>query len=267
MIKLIASDLDGTLLNDNKELSPDFFEILEELDKRNILFVPSSGRSQFTIGRLFEPYNKNVIYISDNGAYISGCGIDVVNFPLVREQSAFIAERCLEVDCLQIVMCTKSKAYFLRVEDRYKDIILEYYANFEYVDNPDNIREDVLKIAVFDPAGSGEHGYPEVKDYIRGDLVGVVSSQNWFDIMDRRVNKGYALSQLQKKFGILPEETMAFGDFNNDIEMLKQAKYSFAMENASQSVKDAANFEAPDNNSFGVSKIIRDFVLEQVCLR
>ena len=267
MIKLIASDLDGTLLNDNKELSPDFFEILEELDKRNILFVPSSGRSQFTIGRLFEPYNKNVCYISDNGAYISGCGIDVVNFPMTHEQSVFIAERCLEVDCLQIVMCTKSKAYFLRVEDRYKDIILEYYANFEYVDNPDNIREDVLKIAVFDPAGSGEHGYPEVKDYIRGDLVGVVSSQNWFDIMDRRVNKGYALSQLQKKFGILSEETMAFGDFNNDIEMLKQAKYSFAMENASQSVKDAANFEAPDNNSFGVSKIIRDFVLEQVCLR
>ena len=71
MIKLIASDLDGTLLNDDKELSPDFFEILEELDKRNILFVPSSGRSQFTIGRLFEPYNKNVVYISDNGAYIS----------------------------------------------------------------------------------------------------------------------------------------------------------------------------------------------------
>ena len=60
---------------------------------------------------------------------------------------------------------------------------------------------------------------------------------------------------------------MAFGDFNNDIEMLKTAKYSFAMGNASESVKDAANFEAPDNNSFGVSRVIRDFVLGEVCLR
>ena len=155
----------------------------------------------------------------------------------------------------------------MRVEDKYKDIILEYYANFEYIDNPENIKEDVLKIAVFDPVGSANHGYLRVKKYIQGDIVGVVSSENWFDVMDKRVNKGYALEQLQKKFGISYEETMVFGDFDNDIEMLKKAKYSFAMENATSRVKEVSNFLAPNNNSFGVSCIIKDFILKQTCLK
>ena len=68
---------------------------------------------------------------------------------------------------------------------------------------------------------------------------------------------------MQNILGITKDETMAFGDFNNDIEMLKCAKYSFAMQNATEQVKEYANYIADTNNNYGVVKAIKQFVLDK----
>jgi len=100
--------------------------------------------------------------------------------------------------------------------------------------------------------------YPHVKQF-ENELQIKVSGTNWVDIADQSSNKGEAIKLLQHKFGISKEETMVFGDYNNDLEMIDQAYFSYAMENAHENVKQAARFETKSNNNAGV-----EFVLEKL---
>lgn len=261
MIKLIVSDLDGTLVNDKKEFSPDFCSILKELKKKNIKFTIASGRSQYTLEKVFSPLDKDIYYISDNGGYISGDNIEEVILPLSHKEAQETVKECLKIEKAQVIMCTKDKAYFVRTDEQYLDIISYYYINYEKIEDYTQIDEQILKVAVFDPLGSSKNSYPKLKDKLDKNLIGVVSSVEWLDVMNKNLNKGLALKNLQKHLGITKEETMVFGDFNNDIEMLKEAKFSFAMKNSTDKVKEVANYIAPDNNSFGVAKTISEYVL------
>ena len=158
-------------------------------------------------------------------------------------------------------MCAKDKAYFVNPDDKYIPDISFYYTDYEIISDYTKVDEQILKVAVFDPVGSAKNAYPYLKDKLDKTLVPVVSSVEWLDIMDKRLNKGLALDTLQKHFGIKKSETMAFGDFNNDIELLKEADYSFAMQNATDAVKNAANYIAPSNNDFGVVQKIKEIAL------
>lgn len=265
MIKLVVTDLDGTLLNDEMRLAPDFFEVLEEMKKRGVIFTAASGRSQYTIEKIFEPMEKDVLYISDNGGYIKGSvngeAFEEVNFPLTKSQSDGIIEACLKVGNLNIIMSAKDKAYFINPMESCLDIIKLYYINYEIIEDFRSITDEILKIAVYDPMGSAVHGYPRIKDKLDEELIGVVSADHWFDVMNKNVNKGEAVEEIQKRFSITPDETMVFGDFYNDIEMLKKAKYSFAMQNSNEAVKKHSNFIAQSNNDFGVTKAIKEHCL------
>ena len=90
----------------------------------------------------------------------------------------------------------------------------------------------------------------------------VVSSPHWMDIMSEGVNKGVALGQLQRELGVTPEQTVVFGDYLNDLEMLAAAPYSFAMANAHPDVIEVARFLAPANHEHGVVRVIEQ-LLEQ----
>lgn len=262
MIKLIVSDLDGTLVNDKKEFAPDFFEILKELKQKAICFTIASGRSKYTLEKTFESVKGDILYISDNGGYISGKtekeNMEEILLPLTHEQAQDTVAQCLKVEGLQIIMCAKDKAYFVRIDEEYLPVISYYYIDYEIIEDYTKIEEQILKVAVFDPKGSASNAHPRLKDKLDKELVSVVSSVEWMDIMNKNLNKGLALKQLQQHLGVTKDETMVFGDYNNDIEMLKCAKYSYAMQNSSDNVKKAANYTAPSNNDFGVAKIIKE---------
>lgn len=261
MIKLIASDLDGTLLNNRKEFAPDFFEIIKKLNEKQVKFSIASGRSKYTLEKVFGEHKDEIFYISDNGGYVSGDGFDEVILPLTREQMLSTVEVCLQVEKLQVIVCAKDKCYFVRPDMEYVPIMTQYYSKYEIVDDYTQIKEQILKVAGFDPLGSAVNGYPKIKDKLDKNLAAVVSSVEWLDIMNKDLNKGVALKRMQQYMGITEDETMAFGDFNNDIELLKAAKFSYAVENATNSVKQAAKNIAPSNDDFGVAKVIKEKVL------
>ena len=87
-----------------------------------------------------------------------------------------------------------------------------------------------------------------------------ISGKNWVDISDPLVNKGHAISLLQEKLGINTSETMVFGDFHNDLEMMARSEASFAMANAHPSIKEAAKFSTASNDELGVEKIIQQMI-------
>ena len=102
----------------------------------------------------------------------------------------------------------------------------------------------------------------EVQQSLRDSADLQVSGFIWLDVMKKGVDKGKALQAFQKRYGISKEETMVFGDFYNDSQMLLQAKYSFVMENANEDMKPFGNFIAPSNDDDGVMRMIKKYVLD-----
>jgi len=96
--------------------------------------------------------------------------------------------------------------------------------------------------------------------HLEKELQVKVSGANWVDIADYRANKGEAVKLLQNKLGVGVRETMVFGDFNNDLEMMDRAYFSYAMENAHQNVKMAARFHTKSNNEGGVEHILEELI-------
>ena len=114
----------------------------------------------------------------------------------------------------------------------------------------------MLKVAIYDFA-SAEHNTAPRLAGLAGSHQVVVSGAHWVDVMSPTANKGRAVRQVQKTLGVTPDQTMVFGDFLNDLEMMDAATYSFAMANAHPLLKERAGWVAPTNNANGVVRTIR----------
>jgi len=134
----------------------------------------------------------------------------------------------------------------------------EYYQNFKSVDNLMEIvnNHDFLKIAVYHSESSEEFIYPAVKN-LDNNLLIKVSGKNWLDISDKKANKGDTLKKVQQLLQVTKQETMVFGDYHNDLEMLQEADFSFAMKNAHKDILKAANYATESNDNFGVEVILQ----------
>ena len=113
-----------------------------------------------------------------------------------------------------------------------------------------------MKISIYKKEGI-EAATRDIYDEFKDQAKMACAGDMWMDCMASGVNKGEAVKLLQESLGILPEETIAFGDQLNDMEMLKQAYYSFAIGNARPEVKAAARFQADTNVKDGVLKILK----------
>lgn len=260
-IKLIVTDMDGTFLNSKYEVSPDFPEIYEELKKRNILFVPASGRQMSGITQYFGDIENEIGFIAENGGYVVYKNEEVFADKLSQKSIADIIQAVREIPGARAVLSAKGSSYYESDDQDFVDYFSKYYIkNEKKEDLAVEVDDSVFKIAIYHPVSSEEFLYPALKRFENEDLVVVVSGKNWVDIMNKHTNKGNAIEKLQKSLNILPEQTMAFGDYLNDIEMLKNAHYSYAMKNAHPSVKEAAKFEACSNDSFGVLETIKTYL-------
>lgn len=265
MIKLIASDMDGTLLNNKKELPPDLGGVIEQLFERNVKFAVASGRTYSAVGYLFpEEYRDKLCYICDNGActVINGRTMNVTG--IERPLYERLLEACLTVGGLTPVVCTEKGVYHQRGDEEFFNEVGIYYRDHIVIDDLRNVEGIVYKLAVCDEDGEAlTRGKVELDKRFEGQLNVMVSGVKWMDVMKAGVNKGMALRALQKTLGVTKEETMAFGDYFNDVDMLMAADHSFAMENGHEEVKKLCRFTAPDNEHFGVTESIKRYVLNK----
>lgn len=264
MIKLIASDMDGTLLNDRKELPGDFTGVFDELESRGIRFTVASGRSFDAVTHLFpEEYRDRLDFICDNGANVYHEGKQVSVTPLDRGIFEQLIRACDQIGGLRVLVCAGRGTYHLEAEPEFTAEIAKYYKHHFPCESLLDIDDIIYKVAVCDPLGTEQHAKPAI-DAVLGDRLNVqVSGPIWLDVMAAGVNKGSALKKLGEILGIAPEDTMAFGDYYNDAEMLRYAGWSFAMENGHPDVKKIARFLARSNNENGVIRAVRKYALGQ----
>lgn len=262
MIKLIASDLDGTLLTEDKKLPPDFFDVLDKLFERGITFAVASGRTFTAADHFFPPeYIDKMMFICDNGAAVYR-GTEPVHIEALDEQTYFeFLDACEQIGGLRIVVCTSGGVYHLRSSDDFFYEVGRFYRNHKVIDNFRDVRDTVFKFAVFDDAGSAVHGKPELDKIFRGKLNVQVSGPMWMDVMAEGVSKGSALTTIMRELGASPEETMAFGDYFNDVEMLRSVKWSFCPENGHEDVKKLCAHVCGDCNHGGVTEAIKQYAL------
>lgn len=261
MIKLIASDIDGTLVQDGgNELNPELIEVILALREKGIQFAAATGRQWLSIERIFEPIKKKIFYLSDNGAYVGCCGRNLFLHPLERSLANELIRDIRKIDGLELMISGPDVTYLeTKDEELVKWIVEGYRYQIVRVDDLTEIQDDIIKIAAYRDRRIQEYTRPIQEKYADRAKI-TISGEMWMDCMALGVNKGEAIRLLQESLDIKPEETMAFGDQLNDIEMLGRAYYSFAIGNARDEVKKAARFQADTNVNDGVLKVLKQLL-------
>lgn len=245
MIKLIASDLDGTLLqNGAQELSPGTAELIQELIGQGRVFAAASGRQYPNLQRLFKKVQNEIAYICENGSLVLYQGRILEKHTIDRETGQEILGAIMERDGCEVLLSGVNTCYIQPKEQAYAIHLQEVVKNtVTVVEDILAAEEPYLKISIFEKAGIRQRSEAYWRSRF-GDKVTVVTSGNtWLDMVPKGVHKGAALAVLQKELGITPAETMAFGDHYNDVEMLDQVGYSFAMKNARPEIKAYCQYE------------------------
>jgi Cof subfamily protein (haloacid dehalogenase superfamily) len=256
-IRLIAADMDGTLVDDEKEIHDEFWPLVGELHGRGITFCPASGRQYHNLVKEFEKVADELVFIAESGAYVVCQGREVSSDGLELDVARRVVQRVRDIPEAGAVLCCKRSAYIERQDAPFVEEVAQYYVRLGIVDDLLEIADDeVLKVATYDFA-SGEHNTaPRLAEFGATHQV-VVSGPHWVDVLSPAANKGRALGRVQASLGVTREQTMAFGDFLNDLEMMDAAAYSFAMANAHPLLKERASWVAPANNANGVVRTIR----------
>ena len=269
-LRLAAIDMDGTLLDDDKNFPPSMDELLDLMDERGVTFAPASGRQVWTLIDMF-PGRPGMTVIGENGGIVMRDGVEVssspVDAPTVREVIRLVREATSGPNGIDggLVMCGKQFAYVERTDDLFVEGVAPYYRRTQCVDD---------QIAVIDAieAGTSDDAIVKLAVYAIGPVGALaeatlahfadthqyaISGANWADLQIRGVDKGSAVRDLQRFLGVDRSQTAVFGDAGNDLSMMSEGDLSFAMANASQDVIEAARFVAPSNNEAGVAQVLR----------
>ena len=257
MIKLIVSDIDGTLVQDGgNELNPELFEVILKLRRQGMQFAAASGRQWVSIEKTFEPVKEKIFYLSDNGAYVGLHGrnlyLNTVEPGLVREMAQEIRKAGMTpmVSGPDVVYLEEGN------EEFYGWLVNGYQFRAKQVKDLMQVPEPFIKVSAYRPTGI-DPATRQLREKYQDRLKISISGDMWMDCMAPGINKGGAVKLLQESLGITPGETMVFGDQMNDIEMMQQAYYSFAVGNARPEVKAAARFQADVNVKDGVLKVLQ----------
>lgn len=262
MIKLIATDMDGTLLKSNGQLPNEFSAVLNNLIDKGVMFCVASGRQYFTLRDNMAAFKDKITFIAENGACIVKNDKELFSKTLDRTMVKEFIKDLNELPECKAVLCGKKSAYVLDKSAEFIDEVNKYYHKCSSANSLDEINDEFFKIALYDPKGSANNSNPILSKKWGKLLQLAVSGQVWLDIGRNDVNKGTAIKFLQGKLGITEAETMAFGDYYNDVSMLQNVYHSYVMENAPDGVKKHGRFIAKSNDENGVIMVIKHRVLQ-----
>lgn len=256
-IKLIAVDMDKTLLTDERVLPEGLDERIDRLNEAGIVFCPASGRPAPRLEEMFPAHRDEMAFCPDNGGSLIYKNETVyksdIDRALYHEVLDFSAERN---ECA-VVLCAYKESYVLERDRPYDGEVRVYYPNINYVKSFDEVDVDANKISLFFPNYDAEPLFRDVYDPAFSDrLYATNAGREWIDFMNLGVDKGSGVAHLCDKLGISIEDAAAVGDTYNDIPMLERVGHSFIVANAEEHMQAHAGFMVPSNNDRGVLTLI-----------
>ena len=269
-IKLIATDMDGTLLDPKGQVDlPRLEKILDQLEERGIRFVIATGNEIHRVKQLLGHLTERVVLIVANGARIfEGNQLlqaqtwddDMVN----RALEFFKGRECQD----QFVVTSmnggfvKEGTVFTQLENFMTPEMIElFYQRMNFVEELEShLFGGVLKMSLVVGEERSDSVLEEINQLFNGSVQAVSSGYGCIDILQAGIHKAWGLQELLKRWDIKVEEIMAFGDSENDVEMLQLAGIAYAMENADDKAKAVATDFAPSNSQAGVYQVLEDWL-------
>lgn len=260
-VRLVATDIDGTLVKDSSpEVYPEIVGMFRNLTARGVLCCVASGRQYHSIRRMFAGAGEDVVYIAENGAHIVYRG-ETLSVTDMRKAQAheIIRQMRAKGEGYDFVVSTPQGSLLESRNDSFIRLIRDDYHNqMEVVEDVLLNDPQIIKCAMYHKGSVRKAAEQEMIPRWREHVKVCMAGEEWIDFMDAAVDKGNAIRFVQKHFNISYEETMAFGDNENDIGMMRAAGVSYAVENACDAVKQAANRRCPDYTKKGVYQVLRD---------
>ncbi len=247
MMKLVVSDVDGTLLRcGEKALSRETFTVIRALKEKGVLFVVASGRPYANLKQLFGEVSDDIGFIASDGAFVSYQSEVIGRFPIERESGfSFMREIYMETEA-EIALYGSYLAYMLPKSESFATYFRGTIHNHvESVSCMKKVPEEYLKIGIYHSEDVQKYA-GAVAAYWDNKLHKVYISKNWMEYTAAGVHKGAGLDKLLVTFGIAPQEVLAFGDNKNDKEMLSLAGCSYAMSGAGEEIKALCGYETED---------------------
>ncbi len=241
-LKLIISDLDGTLLR-SRETPADagLIDLIRSLDMSGIKFALASGRQYPNLCRLFYEVKDRVIFMPENGSFISLKGETLCESRIERREAMELIGDILS-DAGSEALVSSKYTYYInpRTESFFQRMFGVIKATLTKVDSFEEIREPILKVSAYYGAGVGGRESEELRKKWSRRLHAAASGGTWLDFTEG--DKGKAAEFLMRYLGVRPEETAVFGNDGNDIPMFGATPNSWCAEGAEECVRRCASF-------------------------
>lgn len=257
---LLCTDLDDTLLTDDKRVGEKNKRAIEYFQSEGGLFTFVTGRVPFGARLILEYVTPNAPVVCFNGGGIYDFRENKMLWSRTLNRDALSAVEYVDrlFDFVGIEICTEEKVYFSKINKKVREHqVLECL--------PDNDRDyhDISEAWQKVLFMCEEHEFETVRKAVDtspfADKYTFVKSSPWYyELLPKNTDKGEGLLQLARICGIDREKTIAVGDNENDLSMIKKAGFGIAVKNAVRSVKNAAAHIAADNNSDAIADIISD---------
>lgn len=236
MLKLIASDIDGTLIPYGETgLPQNLFPLIRRLQAAGILFCPASGRQYHSMRLLFAPVAEQVCFLCENGAILYGPSPReeeapvLAKTPMPRREALALSRAIQDLPGCQLLLSGANTSYLCRPPREYLDFLAQSKGNrVAVLERVEEMPEEILKVSVYCPQGTREP--QEALGPQWGHLGMAAAGPDWVDFT--LADKGTGIRDLCKALNIAPQEVAAFGDNWNDVAMLRAVGQGWLMSSA-----------------------------------
>lgn len=266
-IKIVAIDIDGTLLTKDKKLTNQTIEIIKEASSKGVYIVIASGRPYQGIVPILQQLglvNENNYTISFGGALVVNNleGRPICDYSLNKSNALELTDLAAKMGLTSHVFADQN--CYLEKENKYSTIESTLNHIPLIYQSYDNLKDDAVvnKVMWVDDPEKLKVAHSQLNADLFKKYSIVFSAPFFLEFLNPKAQKGLALKELTELLDLDYYNVMAIGDEENDKSMLKYAKIKVAMENANVNLKKVANYITSSNNEDGVAKAIHKFVLE-----
>ena len=258
---LICTDLDGTLLRNDKTVSRENIEAVEYFKREGGFFTFVTGRMPYYVGDILKRIKPNAPFGCVNGGGLYDHIEKKYLWKSIMSENVLELVKCIDEKFrnVGIQVCTFEKTYFCK-----ENITMENFRKVTKVENNvrhyQDIKEPIAKI-IFGSENNEE--ILKIKDTLDNHLLSdefyfIRSGKNLFEVLPKGICKGTAVKKLCEKLAIDTNKTIALGDYNNDISMFEAAKIGIAVFNACPDALKAADFVTVSNEEHALKSVVCD---------
>lgn len=256
-VKLIASDMDGTLLDENGQVPPETFDLILALREHGVRFVASSGRRYDRLCDFFSPVKDRMDFVASNGAQVFADGVQIDREVYSHLAIRRLAKTVAMFPNMHLALFDRTKSYLLDDEDKFVREVDKDLPNVERIYELSSPQVSIIKASIFCDDGNVMDNAYVLQRELGGLFTFAPSGSSYIDAMQPGISKASGIAQVMEYHGIDASEVMAFGDAMNDYEIIRFVGTGCAMANGRPALRAVADRVIGSNVEHAVQSEMR----------